>query len=163
MVGRRGQSAMEFLMTYGWAVMIMLVVVAVLFMLGVFNPQNAAPNSCVLPSGLSCFGYAVSDGGVLWLDVGQATGDDVTINAIGCSAKETDPTIIPLTNAYIASGRHVNLTGLPRCEKLDGSYPAEGQYYRGNIIVIYTEQKTGIAHRVIGDIAYRVGAAGFGS
>jgi hypothetical protein len=162
----RGQSAMEFLMTYGWAVMVMLVVIAVLFTLGVFNPQNAAPNSCVLPSGLSCFGYAISDGGVLWLDIGQATGDDIVINEIGCSAKDTNPNIVPIADGYIARGRHLNLTGLPRCENAEGAaypYPAAGQYYRGNLIIVYTEQKTGIAHRVTGDIAYRVGAAGFGS
>ncbi len=44
----RGQSAMEFLMTYGWAVLIIAVVLVALFQLGAFNPYNFSPR---LPPG----------------------------------------------------------------------------------------------------------------
>ncbi len=44
------QSAMEYLMTYGWAILIIAVVLAALFSLGVFNTANlgprAQPGSC---------------------------------------------------------------------------------------------------------------------
>ncbi len=44
------QSAMEYLMTYGWAILIIAVSLAALFELGLFNPQyfapKAAPGSC---------------------------------------------------------------------------------------------------------------------
>ena len=44
------QSAMEYLMTYGWAILIIAVVLAALFGLGVFNLSSisprAPPNSC---------------------------------------------------------------------------------------------------------------------
>ncbi len=148
---------MEFLMTYGWAVLIMLVVVAVLFMLGVFNPQTASPNSCVLPGGFSCYGYSVKDGGVLELDLGQASGGDIRLTSIGCSAKETDPYIVTVSPAIIVqSGRHKNLTGLPNCEKADGTYPAAGEFYRGTIYIGYTDDRTGILHNIVGDISYHV-------
>ena len=39
----RLQSAMEYLMTYGWSILIIAVVLAALFSLGVFNPSNFAP------------------------------------------------------------------------------------------------------------------------
>ncbi len=46
----RSQSAMEYLMTYGWAILIIAVVLAALFELGVFNVNNlgprAQPGSC---------------------------------------------------------------------------------------------------------------------
>ncbi len=46
----RSQSAMEYLMTYGWAILIIAVVLGVLFELGMFNPANfaskAQPGSC---------------------------------------------------------------------------------------------------------------------
>ncbi len=51
------QSAMEYLMTYGWAILIIAVVLAALFELGVFNPltfaPKASPGSCqvVRPEG----------------------------------------------------------------------------------------------------------------
>ena len=39
------QSAMEYLMTYGWAILIIAVVLAALFELGVFNPMTFAPKA----------------------------------------------------------------------------------------------------------------------
>ncbi len=48
--GYRSQSAMEYLMTYGWAILIIAVVLGVLFQLGVFSGSaltpKAAPGSC---------------------------------------------------------------------------------------------------------------------
>jgi hypothetical protein len=37
---RKAQSAMEYLMTYGWAILIVIIVAAALFALGVFNPST---------------------------------------------------------------------------------------------------------------------------
>ncbi len=42
---KRAQSAMEYLMTYGWAILIMAVVLGVLFQLGVFGSANFAPKA----------------------------------------------------------------------------------------------------------------------
>jgi hypothetical protein len=36
----KGQSAMEYLMTYGWAILIVIIVAAALYALGVFNPAT---------------------------------------------------------------------------------------------------------------------------
>ena len=46
--GMRTQSAMEYLMTYGWAILIIAVVLGALFQLGVFNATNFAPR---IPAG----------------------------------------------------------------------------------------------------------------
>jgi len=35
---KKGQSAMEYLMTYGWAILIVIIVAAALYALGIFNP-----------------------------------------------------------------------------------------------------------------------------
>ena len=42
----RLQSAMEYLMTYGWAILILAVVLVSLAYLGVFNSATAQPNVC---------------------------------------------------------------------------------------------------------------------
>ena len=46
----KSQSAMEYLMTYGWSILIIAIVLVVLFSLGVFNTNNyaskAAPGAC---------------------------------------------------------------------------------------------------------------------
>jgi len=37
---RKAQAAMEYLMTYGWAILIVIIVAAALYALGVFNPTT---------------------------------------------------------------------------------------------------------------------------
>ena len=44
---RNAQSAMEFLMTYGWAILTLAIVVGALVELGAFGSANASPNSCI--------------------------------------------------------------------------------------------------------------------
>ncbi len=39
------QSAMEYLMTYGWAILVIAVVLGVLYSLGIFSPSNFAPKA----------------------------------------------------------------------------------------------------------------------
>ena len=48
---RKGQAAMEYLMTYGWAILIVVVVVAALYAMGVFK-VGAPPVPCS-----PCFSY----------------------------------------------------------------------------------------------------------
>ncbi len=157
MARRKAQSAIEFLMTYGWAVMIILAVVAILFIIGVFSPMGLAPNSCVLPSGLSCYGYKISDGGDLTLQVSQSTGNDMTITRLGCSESGT-PSLTTLSPPVtVGSGRHADLSNLITCRKSDDvSTPSAGQYYTGTIYIEYRDEETGLMHLVKGDIAYRV-------
>lgn len=161
-MGRKAQSAMEFLMTYGWAILIMLVVVGVLFMLGVFNPQTASPNSCILPAGFSCYGYAIRDAGVLVIDIGQATGSDVQITNMACTAQD-NPTVPALSAPIvIQSGKHVQVPGTEAltCYNEDGATtPSEGDFYRGTLHIYYTDQRTSITHKIKGDISYKVEAS----
>lgn len=51
---KSGQAAMEFLMTYGWAILVVLVVIGALAYFGILNPQTFLPKRCLLGSGLSC-------------------------------------------------------------------------------------------------------------
>lgn len=51
---RKGQGAMEYLMTYGWALLVIVVVGAALFALGVLNPQSYTQKGC---RGLQYFTY----------------------------------------------------------------------------------------------------------
>ena len=47
---KKGQSAMEYLMTYGWAILIVIVVVAALYGMGVFSLKSGVACS-------PCFSY----------------------------------------------------------------------------------------------------------
>jgi len=70
---------MEYLMTYGWAILIIAVVLSVLFSLGLFNGSNLSNNVCIAYPGYLCSGaiYDHSNANII-VDVGQSTGVDWT-------------------------------------------------------------------------------------
>ncbi len=90
--GFKAQSAMEYLMTYGWAILIIAVVLAALFSLGVFSGGNLLGNSCVASPGYSCQTATLSPQGTydtLGLTLGQNTGSTVYNIQMACAATTT--------------------------------------------------------------------------
>jgi hypothetical protein len=58
---RKSQAAMEFLMTYGWAILIVVIAILTLAYFGVFDTSKwLGTNTCVLPSGLSCLDHSIT-------------------------------------------------------------------------------------------------------
>ena len=56
----RGQAALEFLTTYGWAFMVILVAIGALSYLGVTNPDRFIPERCISSQGISCTDHQVT-------------------------------------------------------------------------------------------------------
>jgi uncharacterized protein (UPF0333 family) len=50
----KGQAAMEFLMTYGWAILAAVIAIAALAYFGVFSPSRYIPEACTLNTPLGC-------------------------------------------------------------------------------------------------------------
>ena len=87
---RKSQSAMEYLMTYGWAILIIAIVLAALFQLGVFSSASfapkAPPGSCQVfrPNGPGTTSFISTEGecnGELPQYVAQFNGQDGDITA----------------------------------------------------------------------------------
>lgn len=80
----RAQSAMEYLMTYGWAILIIAVVLGALFSLGVFSGSALLGTTCIAQSGYLCssmsFSHTYADIG---LTFGQNTGTTWTGYVLG--------------------------------------------------------------------------------
>ncbi len=68
----KAQSAMEYLMTYGWAILIIAVVLIALFSLGVFKPSSGS--TCLGQAGFICQNAIYTPTGNVVATVGQATG-----------------------------------------------------------------------------------------
>ena len=72
---KKAQSAMEYLMTYGWAILIIAVVLGALFSLGVFSGSNLLGSACVASSGYLCQSPVYShSNGQIFVTLGQNTG-----------------------------------------------------------------------------------------
>ncbi|MDP1695073.1 MAG: hypothetical protein Q8L34_06050 [Candidatus Woesearchaeota archaeon] len=81
-VQKRGQAAMEFLMTYGWALLVVLIAIGALAYFGVLNPSKFLPNSCSLAPGFSCSNFKASAStNVITIVVQNGLGDNLnTVN-----------------------------------------------------------------------------------
>lgn len=91
MLNKKSQAAMEFLMTYGWAIMIVLIGIGALFFLGVFNPST--PSTCNIASPFICQDVVITDLGsfngiffrIASTNIDSATIQSITVNGISCS------------------------------------------------------------------------------
>lgn len=69
----KAQSAMEYLMTYGWAILIIGVVLVALFALGIFNGSSFVGSSCTAVAGFQCSAYSLTSSGFA-ATISQSTG-----------------------------------------------------------------------------------------
>jgi|SRR3989344_1183527 len=51
---KKGQGALEFLMTYGWAFLVILIMIGALAYFGVLNPSKLLPDKCVFGPNVIC-------------------------------------------------------------------------------------------------------------
>ncbi len=71
----KAQSAMEYLMTYGWAILIIAIVLAALYVLGVFNGSAFVGTTCTATSGALCTSPIASPGNFI-VTLGQVGTND---------------------------------------------------------------------------------------
>ncbi len=61
---KRAQAAMEFLMTYGWALMVVLIVIGALAFFGLLNPDKFLPDKVEMGTGFIVRSVAVGENGI---------------------------------------------------------------------------------------------------
>jgi hypothetical protein len=64
---RKGQAALEFLTTYGWAILIILVMIGAIAYFGVLNPSKFLPSKCMVSAEFSCDDYQLKDSQAIFL------------------------------------------------------------------------------------------------
>jgi hypothetical protein len=57
---RKGQAAIEFLTTYGWAFLVILVMIGALAYFGVLNPSGLLPARCTFSPEVACLDHRIS-------------------------------------------------------------------------------------------------------
>ena len=157
---KNAQAAIEYLMTYSWAILILAVVIGAFFYMNVFNPNQ---DICSFQtSGFSCFSRKLTPNGLILLL--QVSGKDVRVIGFNCTASDewvASDFQIAGSNVTIYSGEYKPLNGdagnpAPlQCWKADGttlSAQDAGQYYKGNLYIHYVDLDTGNDHKLIGRI-----------
>jgi len=84
---KKAQAAMEFLMTYGWAILVVLVAIGALAYFGVLSPDKFLPEKCIISagSGLFCDKFSIDNTALaeqIQLKISNSLAEDVSV-AIG--------------------------------------------------------------------------------
>jgi len=83
-MAKKAQSAMEYLMTYGWAILIISIVLASLFNLGVFGGSTFIGTACIAGSGFYCQSPVLYTNGNLSFTFGQNIGQTLYDTGLAC-------------------------------------------------------------------------------
>jgi len=141
---KKSQAAMEFLMTYGWAILVVLVAIGALAYFGVLSPERFLPAKCTLPAGVACVDFNIDSGNVnvvLRNGIGFDL-DTVAVHVSGCT-DSTTPTVL-------ANGAQATFTATV-CGLTSGAK------FSGDVNVTYRNVDTTLTHKVQGSITGRVG------
>jgi hypothetical protein len=162
----KSQAAMEYLMTYGWAILIIALSLAVLYSLGVLNPETLKPQLCSLSPPFYCSDQYLDTNGFLTLTIAQGSGSDIRINKIVCVDKSllnqnglpSNPSYWSNVGVSIPSGSQRQISNII-------CYSRDGKQYNGKIgsvffgaIVINATTSTGANVFSVGEIGAPVKA-----
>lgn len=145
-MNKKGQAAMEFLMTYGWAILAAIIAIAVLAYFGVFNPGRYTSEMCQVSAPFTCDDNSVASATAAnGVQIILRNGGDVDYNVekITVSNCGTQTYTTPVT---VASGVTTTLGQLnvPCTTAL-----TLGAAFRGNIEISYRDVAGGASARLL--------------
>ncbi|MEM0475451.1 MAG: hypothetical protein QW343_01525 [Candidatus Norongarragalinales archaeon] len=125
---KRGQSALEYLVTYGWAILAIVIVAAVLWYFGIFNPSKwSASKQCGGFASFTCEDYSANATSTT-IVLGNNVGRSITISNATCSPASVGP------------------TGRTTCTASVGGNVGD----QVNIQIDYVDSKSGLSHSETG-------------
>ncbi len=131
---KKSQSALEYMMTYGWAILIIVIVAAVLYSLGIFNPSASIFASVNGFGGLgSVTASCISNYGLV-LKLGDALGVPLNISTVIVTTSNGTRLVadVPTAGIIVNAGSMVPVF-------ISNACPSTGVHYSLDIIVNYSE------------------------
>ena len=145
---KKGQAAMEFLMTYGWAILVVLIAIGALAYFGVLNPSRFLPNSCTISNQFACEtgDFVVYSNGTVTLFLRNGRGVDTSIstfainytNSLGARANCNTGTTV-LWNVTDGQKQGISVT----CTSVGNI----GSKFKGDLILYYTDAGSSLGTR----------------
>ncbi len=125
---KKGQAAMEFLMTYGWAILVVLIAIGALAYFGVLSPSRFLPESCTIEPGIGCEFKVESTG--LNLTLTNGIGQDLSnVNIVGSTCNTADSSADGDDSWTNGQSLNILLTGCSNSGR-----------FRDTIIITYTDE-----------------------
>ena len=148
-MNKKGQAALEFLMTYGWTILAAIISIAALWQFGLLNSGMLSSvtgyATCTLPPGLVCKDYRIGGNGVILL-IQNALPEAIEDVEVAIQSLEPSVNCGQATSSLIPQGGSdsffVNCTGL-----------AAQKRFKGNLIVSYQIVGRLLTHEDVGLVA----------
>ena len=140
----KSQAAMEFLMTYGWAILVVLAAIAALAYFGVLSPEKFLPEKCILQPGIVCVSHKVEPTKVT-LVISNGLGKTMIINNIdvgGCNSAFSEPMPSGTDHTFVIGGSCNN--------------GAAKDKFKADITLSYTEKDTNLTKTAYGNINTKI-------
>ncbi|MBS3101269.1 hypothetical protein J4204_03980 [Candidatus Woesearchaeota archaeon] len=148
MITRKSQAALEFLMTYGWAILVVLVAIGALAYFGVLSPDKFLPAKCTLQAGIACLDHKATATGVT-VRITNSLGFDIdTVSVRAGDCGDYPITVGSTGQATLANG--ASFTYVIPCSLLGVTK------YNKQVNVSYRVTETTITHNNVGQITTRV-------
>jgi len=146
---KRAQAAMEYLMTYGWALLVIVLVLGALIYLGVLNPQGRMQDMCNLPIGFGCEVAGLSTEGLLYIKLTNQQATPLSGLTLNCSSTEMSGE--PLTTKTLNPG----VSEIFQCQLDKSKFGTRniGDFINGEIEISYD---TGVTKKVKGTYSAKV-------
>lgn len=141
----RLQAAVDFLMSYGIAFIVIAIAIAVIAKVVILTPTLVV-STCTPSPGFVCQSYFINTNGILTLQLVQATGGTLLVKGIACST-------LPNTTGNLPASGNVKVTGWPTYYP-SGMGPGQGvTMYSGNITTFttYCFSQKGIDKGILGN------------
>jgi uncharacterized protein (UPF0333 family) len=145
----KGQTSLEYLMTYGWMLIIIGIVGVVLYQYGVFTPPTTPPG-CTGFSQAKPIDWKMStaNNGNLTLTLINDAGTKINITRVNATIFNNNP-CAPWTVAQVLRAGEVIQLSLGTC--ITAASLGSGDYYKADIIIVYQNVASGIDHNSVGE------------
>lgn len=159
---KKGQAALEFLTTYGWAFLVILVMIGALAYFGVLNPENFVSDSCSLGGAHFRCDEASLTTGTLTLRIINSQTDQIQITSIAVTDPRDSLTDTTLA-AAITGGTGTTTADIPSTttnnivttvDALTGL--AVDDKVRVDVEISYTRGPNGLPQKIVGSVTATV-------
>ena len=140
---KKSQAAMEFLMTYGWAILVVLAAIAALAYFGVLSPEKFLPEKCLIETGFTCISSKV-ESAQSTIVFSNGLGRSVTVDSIqigGCTTTFGTSMITKDEKTFVITG----------CSNGDVK-----ETFKGDVVIKYTEKRTNLSKTAYGIINTKI-------
>ena len=157
---KKGQAAMEFLMTYGWAILVVIAAIAALAYFGVLDPARLLPERCQFPAGMDCIDKAAITTDTVTIALRNNIGFGITVDSATDGDTLCGGALVDIDdgNGFVAIANNaVPNNGVFRI-RLNTCDIATDAKLDTTITVGYTNSESGLSNNAVGDVRGRIAA-----